>query len=59
MRKWRLVYENDKDSDWYDGQTRPENVQSDAESRPENVQDKFAEQRKRWWRWCKNRFIQG
>ena len=41
-----LVYEYDKDSDWYDGQTRPENVQPDAESRPENVQDKFAEQRK-------------
>lgn len=41
-----LVYEHDKDSDWYDGQTRPENVQPDAESRPENVQDRFAEQRK-------------
>lgn len=41
-----LVYEHDKDSDWYDGQTRVENVQPDAESRPENVQDKFAEQRK-------------
>lgn len=30
-----LVYENDKDSDWYDGRTRLK-----------NVQDKFAEQRK-------------
>ena len=33
-----LVYEHDKDSDWYDGQTRAENVQPDAESRPENAQ---------------------
>ena len=41
-----LVYEHDKDSDWYDGQTRPENVQPDAKSRPVNVQDKFSEQRK-------------
>ena len=24
-----LVYEHDKDSDWYDGQTRPENVQKE------------------------------
>lgn len=42
----QLVMDVVDDSDWYDGQTRPENVQSDAESRPENVQDKFAEQRK-------------
>ena len=48
-----LVYEHDKDSDWYDGQTRPENVQPDAESRPENVQDKFAEQRKWIGKLCK------
>ena len=34
-----LVYESDKDSDWYDGQTRSENVQKDTESRSENVQD--------------------
>ena len=33
-----LVYESDKDSDWYDGQTPAENVQKDTESRPENVQ---------------------
>ena len=24
-----LVYEHDKDSDWYDGQTHPENVQKE------------------------------
>lgn len=34
-----LVYEHDKDSDWYDGQTPAENVQKDAESGRENVQD--------------------
>ena len=37
-----LVYENDKDSDWYDRQTRSE-----------NVQDKFAEQRKWIGKLCK------
>ena len=34
-----LVYEQDKNSDWYDGQTPAENVQKDTKSRPENVQD--------------------
>ena len=33
-----LVYEQDKNSDWYDGQTPAENVQEDTESRPENMQ---------------------
>lgn len=32
-----LVYEQDKNSDWYDGQTRAENVQEDTESGRENV----------------------
>lgn len=34
-----LVYEQDKNSDWYDGQTPAENVQKDTKSRSENVQD--------------------
>ena len=34
-----LVYESDKDSDWYDGQTPAENVQEDTESGRGKVQD--------------------